>query len=123
MVSQGLKFEGFYRFCKYSLPWFASRSLINLIILLQSVVSQEIENADESLLEDCSVLAMASNPIASNQKYFLRISHFVSGKQHETRGYLSTLTARALSLANVLGATTRNGSFQEAGLGVYSVIM
>ncbi len=68
------------------------------------------------ILLSCWILRKLSK---TNQKYLLRISHFVSGKQHETSGYLSTLTARALSLANILGATTRNGSFQEAGLGAF----
>ena len=44
------------------ISWRVSLSLIQLIILLQSVFFQEIENADESLLEDgfLLVLAMAS---------------------------------------------------------------
>ena len=114
------------------ISWRVSLSLIQLIILLQ-----EIENADESLLEDGCEQSwqMASkfywvveydgvfvkNP--SNQKYFLRISHVVSGKQHETSEYFKNIDGQGFVIGQRSGSDNQKRLIPRGGgLGLYSVI-
>lgn len=64
---------------------------------------------------------LSKNP--SNQKYFLRISHFVSGKQHETSEYFKNIDGQGFVIGQRSGSDNQKRLIPRGGgLGLYSVI-